>query len=154
MKRIIIGSFLSFSLLGVGTTYAFSESNSVISTWYHNSFLESSFEMDKTTANEWSASLQKIATDIQLAANNAKEQLMDFQGRTTADLEESIKAHKDHYIQQIQASKEDLSQQNKNEMQSYKEQVKEREVTQITKDVEEILSEVVSEQNGLTEPVK
>lgn len=154
MKKIIIGSFLSFSLLGVGTTYAFSESDSVISTWYHNSFLESSSEMDRITANEWSASLQKIATDIQLAANHAKEQLMDFQGKTTVDLEKSITEHKDHYIQQLQTSKENLIQQSEKDMQRYKEQVKEREVTQVTKDVEDILSEVVSEQYGLTEPVK
>jgi hypothetical protein len=147
IKRIIVSSFLSFTLLSVGTTYAFSESDSVISTWYHNSFLESSINIERTTANEWSASLQKFSTDIQLAANKAKEQVMVFQAETTVDSEESIKKHKDHYIQQLQASKENLLQQNESEMLIYREQVKEREASQITEDVELILSELVSKQD-------
>jgi hypothetical protein len=146
MKRIAVGVLFAIMLLGVGTTYAFSDAGEAISNWYHHSFIKHSSEIENTTANEINDSLKMISTDIQNAAQNAEKQLMDFQLKMTSDSKKTIEKHNDPYIQQLQAAEGNLEKQNELEMQRYKEHIKAREAAQITEDAKAILAELLEEQ--------
>ncbi|ETI70123.1 hypothetical protein [Neobacillus vireti] len=147
MKGIAAGVLFAIMMLGVGTTYASSDAGEAISNWFHQSFLDRSCEIEASAANEMNASLKRIATDIQNSAQNAEEQLTDSQLKITSESERTIENHKNHYIQQLQAAKENLKKQNEQKMQLYKEQAEAREAAQISKDAEAILAELLKEQN-------
>lgn len=142
-----MGVLFIIIMLGVGTTYASSDAGAAISTWFHHSFIEHSNEIEDVTANEINTSLKRLSIDIQNAAQNAEEEILDFQLRMTAGSERTIDEHYDHYIKQLQAIKENLKKQNEQEMLSYKEQIRAREEAQITNDAEAILAELLENQN-------
>ncbi|EKN64744.1 hypothetical protein BABA_22688 [Neobacillus bataviensis LMG 21833] len=147
MKRLTASVLFALMMLGVGTTYAFSDAGTAISTWFQHSFIERSSEIENAATNDMIASFTRLSIDIQNAAQMAGEQLMEFQLKMTADSEKTVDEHNEHYIQQLQATKENLKKQNEHAIQLYTEQAKAREAAQITKDAEAILAELLEEQN-------
>lgn len=147
MKRIAAGVLFANMMLGVGTTYAFSDAGETISNWYYHSFLKRSIEIEDATAKEIRTSLKEISTDIQYAAQIAEGTILEFQLKLTANSEKTIEEHNDQYILQLQAAKENLEKKSEQDMQLYKEQIKAREVAQITQGAEAILAELLEDQN-------
>ncbi|WP_040207387.1 hypothetical protein [Neobacillus jeddahensis] len=143
IKRIVAGLLFLIMLLGMGTTYAFSDAGEAISNWYDQAFLESSNKIEEEVMLEIDSPVEEFLSDIQIAAKTTENQLKDFQSKITADSEVKMKEHNQQYIQQLQVSKEKLAQQNQQDMELYKEQVKQREVNQVTQDTEAILVDLL-----------
>ncbi|MGE8203442.1 hypothetical protein ACQKP0_02680 [Heyndrickxia sp. NPDC080065] len=129
----------------MGTTFALVDPGGKLAGWYENHFKEKVHHLSKTTTTELFSSLEKLQKELQVLKTNLTKQLDNYEVNQSVETINSIKKHQENQINQLHTVTEEIGKQHKEKMQAYIEKKKEQEAEQLTKDIEDLLTELTQE---------